>query len=352
MGRTANAAPWKTGADLQRQLQAVIGLTWPDNPLRESLDSLSQAQEVAILLDRNVVPDRRIQMLDRGLTLSQMLDRLADANGLAFSSVGPVLYMASPDIAGAASSLAELRREEARQFPPAVSARLLQRKPCGWEMLAEPRTLVAEAAREHGVRVEGLERIPHDLWPAADLPPLDLAERLTLLLAGFRLSFAWAADGTSITLKSVDYSAKVQRTYEGASAAAAAALTRRFPTVDIQRTSQGLRVEGDFAEQLAVERFLRNGPAERKPAPRVVAGAKTLYTLRVENKPARAVAASVAESRAWELSVNGAAAAALGRLISLDVKDATLEELMAKTLDPLGLAWRAEDGKLEIFAKQ
>ena len=33
------------------------------------------------------------------------------------------------------------------------------------------------------------ERIPHDLWPAGNLPELSLAEQLTVLLIGFDLTF-------------------------------------------------------------------------------------------------------------------------------------------------------------------
>jgi hypothetical protein len=353
-GQQAQAVDWKTGAELQRRLRARIGITWPDNPLRDSLQGLARDQQVAILLDRNVDPGRRIKMLDRGLTLSQMLDRLADRNDLAVCYIGPVVYVAPPEVAAAATTLADVRREEARKLPAAAFSRIARRQACNWAVLAEPRTLVQQAGEQYGLRVEGLERIPHDLWPAADLPPLDLTERLTLLLSGFRLTFAWSADGAGVTIVDVDPSASFERSYPGAPATAAAALSRRFPEASIQRDARGLEVDAPCLVHLAVERHLRDAVvrAAPPPPPRPVAGAKTLYTLRLENKPAGALVAKVAETNQWKLSVSPDARGALKRLISLDVKEVTLDELMTKALDPVGLSWREAEGRLEIFARQ
>lgn len=340
---------WKTGPALQRQLDAVIGLTWPDNPLRDSLQRLAQTQQVAMLLDRNVDPGRRVAFASGDLPLAKMLDLVADRLDLAVCYIGPVVYLAPKPVAARAATLADIRRDEMRRLPDA--ARLAQRKACSWEMLAEPRSLVSAAADEYGVRVENIDRVPHDLWPAADLPPLDLSERLTLLLSGFHLTFAWSADGASIRLVEIDETASVVRKYEQAPTSALSSLASRFPRAKVQRGSRGLVVEAAYETHLAIERLLRDAAAPaRKPPPAGAPTERKLYSLRIENKPARAVVATVANDNNWTLVVSPQADAPLARLISLDVKEVSLDELLSKTLMPLGLGWRLSDGKLEVFA--
>ena len=48
--------------------------------------------------------------------------------------------------------------------------------------------------------MEGLEQIPHDLWPEVDLPPLKFAQAMSLSLAGFGLTYDYVQDGTAIRL--------------------------------------------------------------------------------------------------------------------------------------------------------
>ena len=77
-----------------------------------------------------------------------------------------------------------------------------------WDELAEPRTLLAALARENGLEIEGLDRVPHDLWPAADWPPMSLVDRLTLIAQACVLVFLgivfWASLPV-IELTSGDY---------------------------------------------------------------------------------------------------------------------------------------------------
>jgi hypothetical protein len=352
----ADGIDWKTGVALSRQLRAGIGVTWPDNPLRDTIRRLSEDQQVAMLLARNVDPHAKITVSENGATLEQTLDRLAERGGLACCFIGPVAYFAPPSTV-AAALLAGVRDEEAKRLPAAIAARLAQRRAASWEVLAEPRELVAQTAEEYGLRVEGLERIPHDLWPAADLPPLTAAERLSLLLSGFGLTFEWSTDGSAIRLLDVDPEAAVSRNYEtgGDAARALADLRRAVPGVDVQRTTGGLRVTAKLADHVAVDRALRGvgmigggAPAVSQP-PAVGA---TTYSLEIQNKPASAVVAAVAQRQGWELSVADDAQPLLREFVSFKVVDVSLDELLAKTLDPVGLAWRVADGKLYISRKQ
>ena len=65
------------------------------------------------------------------------------------------------------------------------------------------RTFTAPA----GIEIASLSSVPYDVWRAADLPPLTMAERLTLALAGFELSFRWQREPLTVALTSLTVSA-------------------------------------------------------------------------------------------------------------------------------------------------
>jgi hypothetical protein len=162
---------------------------WGSNPLRKALDSLARSQRVAIFLDRRVDPGQPIDFSVRNETLREVIQRLARSLQLGVSRVGPVVYLGPPETASVLGDIVELRRSEIRRWPTVTSKRLLTVRPVAWHELAEPRELILQLARQSQLEIEGLEHVPHDLWPAVDLPPLDFAEHLSLLLAGFGLTF-------------------------------------------------------------------------------------------------------------------------------------------------------------------
>ena len=95
-----------------------------------------------------------------------------------------------------------------------------------WDDLTEPRQLVDALAEEAGVEILGVERIPHDLWPAADLPPLSWIDRLTLIAAQFELSFELDKTGRRAQLVPMPEDVAVVRSYQAG--ADAAVVARRW----------------------------------------------------------------------------------------------------------------------------
>jgi hypothetical protein len=86
-------------------------------------------------------------------------------------------------------------------MPSDLRARLLNQRPLVWPDLAQPRDLVAALAAEAGLSVKLPDSTPHDLWPAVDLPPLTWTDRLSLVLAGFDLTFEIDPAKKTIALK-------------------------------------------------------------------------------------------------------------------------------------------------------
>ena len=67
--------------------------------------------------------------------------------------------------------------------------------------------------RECHIEIQGTDRIPHDLWAAGDLPPLNLTDRLTLVAAQFDLTFAIDPTGESVSLVEMPATVEISRSY-------------------------------------------------------------------------------------------------------------------------------------------
>ena len=194
------AAPWATGPEFQKQLSRPTDIVWAGNPLRQAVGRLAREKRTAMLLDRRVDPEQKIDAQFSDVPLRAALQQIAESRGLGISILGSVVYVGPAEAASRLRTLAALRADDARRLPSAAARKFQQAKPMRWDDLAEPRGCSAALAEENGLELAGLDLVPHDLWAAADLPPLSLTDRLTLLAVQFDLTFAVQSDGTGLRL--------------------------------------------------------------------------------------------------------------------------------------------------------
>jgi hypothetical protein len=191
----ADAPHWATGTNLQRKLATdKVSIQWAGNPLRRAIRSLSQAVQVAILIDRRVDPDQKLDLSLKDVPLGAALQAIAGRLDLGVSRLGNVVYLGPASVAERLPAVAKALEKDVRRLPTAVQRKYLSTRRLAWDDLAVPRDLLAGLARDSGLSIAGLENVPHDLWAAADLPPLSLIDRLTLIAIQFDLSFK-VADG-------------------------------------------------------------------------------------------------------------------------------------------------------------
>jgi len=345
-GLAQDAIPWKTGMALRKQLDASVGVTWPERPLREGLASLSRSTGVCVFLDRRVDPDQNIELTVRDESLQRVLEQLAEKTHARVVTVGPVLYRGPPQAAGQLGALAALRHKQAAALPNATKARLLKSQAWKWDELAEPRALLDGLTRQAGVTTLNPDLLPHDLWPAADLPPLAWVDRLTLLLAGFGLTYEFADEGTAIRLVPMPEEVLVEKTYtpRGEPGPVVAQLRRIVPRAKIRVEGGKLLVTAAEDDQDKVQRLL-SGETVKTTTP--MPGEKR-YSLTVTNQAVGSVVKTVANQLGKEMKFDPQIVERLQTKVSLVVKDVTLDELLSKALAPLKLGYRIDDRAIEI----
>ncbi|MEO8495823.1 MAG: hypothetical protein ABI614_12180, partial [Planctomycetota bacterium] len=149
-----------------------------------------------------------------------------------------------------------------------------------------------------------------------------------------------------IRLAPMPAEAVIERSYapRGSLNAAETAITAAFPGVGMKKAGVRLAITATWEEHDAIDRLIRGEPVRRVET---TPGSKR-FDLRVENQPVGAIVKAVAEREKLELRVDPAIQAKLQQLISLDVKQLTLEELLDRALKSVGVTHHIQDGVLEL----
>jgi len=327
-----------------------VSIAWSQRPLRDGLAGLGETVGVGIFLDRRIDPGQLLDLTIRDQPLEAALAEIAAAGQARVARLDRVAYVGPPATASKLATLAALRHDEASRLPAAAKARLLRASAWQWPALAQPRQLLSELAAEARVTVAGAEQIPHDLWPAVALPPLAWVDRLTLVLAGFDLTFELAADGASVQLVPIPAQVALTRSYSVRRSIeqAAARLRELVPGASIEPGPQGVVVTGSAEAHETIARTLAGGEPAKRPAP-AAAESRKRYSLKVEkNASAGSVLRKVADELGKELRYDEAALPKLKQPVQLNLRDATLDELLRATVEPLGLRYRVTAEAIEV----
>lgn len=341
-----DSSKWLLGADLLRQRQQPVTLGWSEVPLRDGLADLVKSQRAAIVLDRRIDPQQPLRFTAERQPLDDLLARLADQIDGGLSWLGPVAYLGPRDAASRLRTLAALRSADVRVLPKDERRAYQHEASWRWEMLAQPRDLVAELAAEAKVEIESTELIPHDLWPAADLPLLSWTDRLTLLANQFDLTFE-LLDGSHVRLTPLCDPVVIERSYPGGKQPEELASRWRelAPDAQISLARGKLIVRGRLEDHELL------APKKPPPAAPRATGVEA-YTMTVREQPLTAVLDTLRQQLSIEVRVDQSALEAakltLDRRVSFSVEQATLDELLSAALKGANLTYRREGGAYRI----
>lgn len=348
---SGEAVTWREDQDFQRQLQLPGRISWSEQSLRQGLDNVSKNQRIAIWLDRRIDPDGTMNITTSGESLQVALQQVAAKLKVGVGSVGNVIYLGPQPVAERLATIAAIKREAAAKLPAEVRAQWQRNQPFQWETLTSPRELLDQLATEIHVnsghlKVVQPELLPHDLWAAGDYPALPATDRLTLLLAGFDLSFDLARDGTAIRIAPMPESVSISRTFSPDNALRAEQqLARTFPHVTMQRSGNRLMATGRFEDLELIGRVLRG----EKIGALVVDGADTRFDLKVANTKVGIIIDTLAKQRNLTVKLDPAIKDKLETLVTLSLRQATFAELLEAALKPAGLTSRLNGTTLELL---
>lgn len=301
VGEASAQEPRKAG----KEGRILVTLDWGEVPLRERLTEFGKKYSVSVFLDRRVDPDQKIELSARDLPVEGVLAQAAENLKLGVCTIGKVHYIGPKSITSRLPTVVAQRKSELGKSP--VRALWSKPKELKWKEASSPRELVVALVQEADLTLENAEQIPHDVWPAYELPAMTLTERLSLVLAGFDLTFQVAADGQ----------VRVTSIPEG---------TASVPdgTTDDPQT-------------VGTKKTVTKGPV------------KKIFSLTVQKQAAGSVVSTVAKQLGKEFKYDPSIRDKLKENVSFAVKDVSLEELLTKTLKPLGLSYKMTETTIEII---
>jgi hypothetical protein len=314
----ANRAPSvksPSGVSGKKTSERVATIHWQRVPLRDALGRLSGFFTDHVFVDRRVDPSLRVTLDIEASSAADVIAAIASDNGLSSARFGTLVYLGPNGAADQLRTAGAARSQEIARLPADLRASVTSKQTTTWPRLAEPRGLVASIVEQRGWHLTNAEKIPHDLWPAGSLPNAALNEQLSILLIGFDLTFALRPNERSIEL------------------------------IALNSTVPG-----------SVQRPAENAASTRTKPTAVKKGQKQVYTLRVKEKPVRAVLEALKTSLHWAVQIDEEAIRASGgsldNRVSFFVENADREHLLEALLKPAGLDYQIEGDVVRIIPQR
>jgi hypothetical protein len=348
----AERVNWLTGTPLRKKLEQSESIAWSGQPLREALSGFSQAHRVAVLIDRRVDPGQPMEVSLVDKPLADCLATVAESRGLGLSLCESVVYLGPPATAHRLRTIIELRKQELRERMGPQKLAWLQGKPWRWDDFATPRGLLADLAKEGRFEILGLESVPHDLWAGADLPPLGFVERLSLVLAQFDYTWRWGPGEREIQIEPMPAEVWLERSYPGGSKAEELAqkLAKALPGAATRISEGKVVVRATVEQHEQIDSGVIRTP--KASATNEESLERRTFTLTATNQSVKSILDTLKENVGLELRVDATRLRQSGRtldkLVSVKVKEATLDETLKAVLTPAGLSFRRTGKSVEI----
>jgi hypothetical protein len=227
----------KTGKAFEQALAARISLVSQAVPLAEQIRSLQQQSGIAILRDRRIDPRQEITVEVVQQPRQQVLQSIAEItpDGWCIPLDCDVVVVGNRlDVLRLPILFEQTQNhvdEVTPRWPASQRSSFTGKSDLVWDQLAEPREIVTRMATQAQLTVSNPELIPHDVWQAANLPRMSVAEGLCLVLSQFDLTFRLESNGSRMTIVPIDRERTFERRYSVRSSLKTAVIAAWKPIV-------------------------------------------------------------------------------------------------------------------------
>lgn len=335
---------WHTGKRLDRFNRTPISASWADASLKRILNRFSQSQRVAVFLDRRVDPSPTMNITAKNLGAEALLWKIADSQELGMCRVADFYYLGPPETAASLPTLWQQMKAESGRKRKSFEVNWERKSALTTKSVVVVKELLDQLASKHRFEIENPEAVAHDVWGQVELPETSVAGRVGIILVGFGKWFERSQDGKKIRI--IDFPSVETADFRTESlqdpAAAAKKMKGLFPNLKISGNRKRLTASGPPLEVARLRRQL----AQSKTIEQATSETKR-FSLNTSASRG-AILATVAKQLNLELKFSAQAQATLQQEIRLQIKDATLVELLDETLKGTELKYETTENELVI----
>lgn len=344
------------GSAAVRELEARVTLAWHGQSLGAALDRLVETQQTPLWIDRRVDTSAVVDLQASNEPVRSVLNRLAaQQRHLAAVPFRSVVYFGPRQTAEELATLSILAHESLSKAPAAVRAKWLQATAWSFPRLSQPRALVDGLARSVGASVSDEQRVPLDLWTARSLPPLAVVDRVVLVLAGFDLTAEISPDGKRLRVTPTARPIEITRQYAVPRARQAAfdAAVAELPSDKVRQLGSKTEVAARWEDHERLRTAIRGASADEPPVRKAAKGRggaqrSPKFTLKISNQPVDRVIEQIAGQTGLTVEWTSPPPQSPKGLVSCDVREVELDELLGAILAPIGLSAEREKDKVTI----
>ncbi len=339
-----NQMRWRQGTDLSKAALVEIRGRWVDAPLRGLVEQVGRSRRIPVFVDRRVDPNITVTFSAAGVNWEQFLHQVGKQHGFGFCRLEGIYYFGPVRTAARLpSQFQKLKAWVAKNRT--YSANWLQATKLDWKQLASPQLMFQEIASQLDLEWVG-PQIPHDLWPATNLPEVSVLLKSVLLTVGFDKWFLISKSGKKLKLipfpetEAVEYKVRMGKP----SSNLLRNLRARFPRVRFDQAGKTVTLEGELDPVVeAIGAVVK--------AQVVLAGKRVPdATFTAEFAGQRgSVLASVAQQLGLSLNFENQIRPVLNQHVTFSVVDETAESIVTKALQGTGLKFRMNIDSLEVF---
>ncbi len=353
---------WHTGSLFRRELERPVNIIRTGIGVREILSRLAEIHQVAMLLDRRIDPDRRIDVQLSHTTLLEGLQLLAGQWDAEAVTLGSTVYIGPSQAVDRSLTLVQRLQGEIRERGNGAAGRqafeLSQGHTFRWDDLARPIDIVQDMADRGDIQLLHTELVPHDLWAGGVMADVSVVEGLTIVLGQYDLAFHLSPDGREAEL----YHEAGRVTFERphvprtmTTVAAAEQIRAVWPLLPLKIEGPRLVIDATALEHARIAEILTPAPRSAEPAERLSLGplSQRRFTFQVVRRPFSAVIRTLEANDIvvdYDADALREAGIDLDKKVSLQLEQATPDELFEALCSPLGLEYRITGKTVHLSA--
>ncbi len=350
----AEPPQFRTGSALSSALSRPTGFEISGDPRRNALEVISHQFGVALFLDRRIDPDAPLHYRTQDTPLGTALKEIASQFDATITWLGPVGYIGPSEKVRKLQTVRAIAMNQVKNSPLQFERRLSQPRILSWDRLATPEEIMRAVTDNYHLRWNHAERLPHDLWPAGQFPPIDCATQCTILLAGFDAMPRFDPTAQSVEIEPIKQKLVLRRSYAAAPDNQTQLIKQwgqRFPHAEVQREGSKLIFSGLAEDHWQIDPATRPDDLPEQKQDDSISSGPQVYTLRVE-APIEAILAAIARQTGltiqWQRQAIDAAGINPQKVVKLDVHEVSLETLIAELLKTNGLDYALEGKQLTV----